>query len=155
MERLTSTTLLADNFMDTRDDITEQLSMIWSQVKAPLIVPLLKLAVLLCLLMSAMLLVERVYMGVVILLVKLFGRKPDKRYKWEPLKDDVELGNSNYPMVLVQIPMYNEKEVIFFSLSFSYSSFIHSFILTHIYSNRFTSFPLELHAGFLGRQTVS
>lgn len=133
MERLTSTTLLPDNFMDTRDDITEQLSMIWSQVKAPLIVPLLKLAVLLCLLMSAMLFVERVYMGVVILLVKLFGRKPDKRYKWEPLKDDVELGNSNYPMVLVQIPMYNEKEVIFFSLSFSYSSFIHSFILTHTY----------------------
>lgn len=133
MERLTSTTLLADNFMDTRDDITEQLSMIWSQVKAPLIVPLLKLAVLLCLLMSAMLFVERVYMGVVILLVKLFGRKPDKRYKWEPLKDDVELGNSNYPMVLVQIPMYNEKEVIFFSLSFSYSSFIHSFSHTHIF----------------------
>ncbi|KAK3020531.1 hypothetical protein RJ639_046220 [Escallonia herrerae] len=43
--------------------------------------------------------------------VKLFGRKPEKRYKWEPMKDDVELGNSAYPMVLVQIPMYNEIEV--------------------------------------------
>ncbi|KAL0309592.1 UNVERIFIED_CONTAM: Glucomannan 4-beta-mannosyltransferase 9 [Sesamum radiatum] len=61
--------------------------------------------------MSAMLFVERVYMAVVITLVKLFGRKPDKRYKWEPLKDDLELGNSAYPTVLVQIPMYNEKEV--------------------------------------------
>lgn len=106
--------------------------MIWSQVKAPLIVPLLKLAVLLCLLMSAMLFVERVYMGLVILLVKLFGRKPDKRYKWEALKDDVELGNSNYPMVLVQIPMYNEKEVTFFLLLIIHS-FIHSFILTRTY----------------------
>ncbi|KAE8683232.1 putative mannan synthase 3 [Hibiscus syriacus] len=37
--------------------------------------------------------------------------KPEKRYKWEPMKDDVELGSSAYPMVLIQIPMYNEKEV--------------------------------------------
>ncbi|KAI5664850.1 hypothetical protein M9H77_24173 [Catharanthus roseus] len=111
MERLTSTTLLPDTFMGTRDDIIGQLSVIWAQIKAPLIVPLLKIAVLLCLLMSVMLFIERVYMGIVILLVKLFGRKPEKRYKWEPLKDDLELGNSNYPMVLVQIPMYNEREV--------------------------------------------
>lgn len=112
MERLTSTTLLPDTFMGTRDDIIGQLSVIWAQIKAPLIVPLLKIAVLLCLLMSVMLFIERVYMGIVILLVKLFGRKPEKRYKWEPLKDDLELGNSNYPMVLVQIPMYNEREVL-------------------------------------------
>ncbi|KAG2404322.1 Glucomannan 4-beta-mannosyltransferase [Vigna angularis] len=41
----------------------------------------------------------------------LFGRRPEKRYKWEPLKEDVELGNSTYPMVLVQVPMYNERDV--------------------------------------------
>ncbi|KAI8559918.1 hypothetical protein RHMOL_Rhmol04G0213500 [Rhododendron molle] len=35
-------------------------------------------------------------MGVVITLVKPFGRKPEKRNKWEPLKDDVELCNSSY-----------------------------------------------------------
>lgn len=74
-------------------------------------VPLLKLMVVVCLTMSVMLFVERVYMGIVIALVKLFGRKPEQRYNWEPMKDDVELGNSAYPMVLVQIPMYNEKEV--------------------------------------------
>lgn len=89
-----------------------RLGVVWSQIKAPLIVPLLRLAVLVCLTMSLMLFIERVYMAVVIVLVKLFGRKPEKRYKWEPVKDDVELGNSAYPMVLVQIPMYNEKEVI-------------------------------------------
>ncbi|KAK9911843.1 hypothetical protein M0R45_035730 [Rubus argutus] len=42
---------------------------------------------------------------------RFFRRRPEKRWKWEAIKDDVELGNSSYPMVLVQIPMYNEKEV--------------------------------------------
>ncbi|KDO40534.1 hypothetical protein CISIN_1g009761mg [Citrus sinensis] len=93
------------------DRISGQMGLMWQQTKAPLIVPLLKLLVYLCLALSIMLFVERVYMGIVIVLLKLFGRKPEKRYKWEAIKDDVELGNSAYPMVLVQIPMYNEKEV--------------------------------------------
>ncbi|GER54260.1 cellulose synthase like [Striga asiatica] len=111
MNHLSSTSLLPETFSGARDDFTEQFSVIWGQIKAPLIVPLLKVAVFLCLAMSAMLFVERVYMAIVICLVKVFGKKPEKRYKWEPLKDDLEIGNSAYPMVLVQIPMYNEKEV--------------------------------------------
>ncbi|KAJ4977727.1 hypothetical protein NE237_008507 [Protea cynaroides] len=111
MERLSSTDLLPEAFQGTRDDITGQFGFIWDQIKAPVIVPLLRLGVIVCLAMSVMLFIERVYMGVVITFVKLFGRKPDKRYKWEPLKDDVELGNSAFPTVLVQIPMFNEKEV--------------------------------------------
>ncbi|KAK8671564.1 hypothetical protein V6N13_038157 [Hibiscus sabdariffa] len=91
--------------------VTGQVGLMWQQVKVPLVVPVLKAMVVLCLAMSAMLFVERVYMGIVIVFLKLFGRKPEKRYKWEPMKDDVELGNSAYPMVLIQIPMYNEKEV--------------------------------------------
>lgn len=97
--------------------------MIWQQIKALLIVPLMRLALVLCLAMSIMLFIERVYMGVVIVLVKLFGRKPEKRYKWEPIRDDVEIGNSAFPMVLVQIPMYNEKEVLFFFSSVLVSFF--------------------------------
>ncbi|KAJ0976782.1 hypothetical protein J5N97_012256 [Dioscorea zingiberensis] len=81
------------------------------QIKTPVIIPLLRLAVVLCLVMSIMLFMEKVYMALVIIMLKLFGKKPDARYKWEPIKDDLELGNSVYPMVLVQIPMYNEKEV--------------------------------------------
>ncbi|XP_030453754.1 glucomannan 4-beta-mannosyltransferase 9 [Syzygium oleosum] len=111
MDRLSATSLLPDTFEGARDDISMQLSLIWAQIKAPLLVPMLRIAVVLCLAMSLMLFIERVYMAVVILLVKLFGRKPEKRYRWEPMKDDVELGNSAYPMVLVQIPMYNEREV--------------------------------------------
>lgn len=102
-----------DTYQVTRDDISMQIAFIWSQVKAPLIVPLLQISVVVCLIMSLMLFIERVYMSIVIVLLKLFGRKPEKRYKWEPIKDDVELGNSVYPMVLVQIPMYNEREVLF------------------------------------------
>ena len=51
-----------------------------------------------------------------LLLIKLSGKRPEKRYKWEPIRDDVELGNAAYPMVLVQIPMYNEGEVYRFSI---------------------------------------
>ena len=52
--------------------------------------------------MSVMLFVERVYMGIVILFIKLFGYKPDKCYKWVPLKHDhdIELGNSAFLSVL-------------------------------------------------------
>ncbi|KAM1175639.1 hypothetical protein ACFX2I_028022 [Malus domestica] len=88
-----------------------QMGLVLQQAKAPLFVPLLKLLVVLCLGMSVMLFVEKVYMGIVITLIKLFRRKPEKKWKWEAVKDDVELGNSAYPMVLLQIPMYNEKEV--------------------------------------------
>ncbi|KAI4310480.1 hypothetical protein MLD38_035456 [Melastoma candidum] len=84
---------------------------VWDQIRVPLIVPLLRLSVFTCLVLSLMLFVERVYMAFVIILVKLLGMKPEKRYKCEPMKDDLELGNSTYPMVLIQIPMYNEREV--------------------------------------------
>ena len=120
MDRLSSSTILPDTFQGARDDISMQLEIIWAQIKAPLIVPLLRISVVLCLIMSVMLFIERVYMGIVIVLIKLFGRKPEKRYKWEAIKDDVELGNSAYPMVLVQIPMYNEREVLFLSLFSAY-----------------------------------
>jgi len=105
-----------------RDGVTGQIGLIWQVIMEPLIVPVLKLLVVVCLGMSIMLFIERVYMGVVIVFVKLFGKKPNKRYKWEPIKDDIELGNSAYPMVLVQVPMYNEKEVLFLMfLSFCFT----------------------------------
>lgn len=90
---------------------TFQMGNFWHQTRAPLIAPFLKLFVSVCLVMSLMLLFERVYMGIVILFVKLFRKNPHKTYKWEPIKDDLELSHFAYPMVLVQIPMYNEKEV--------------------------------------------
>lgn len=97
----------------SREDIAGQIGLIWELIKVPLIVPLLKLGVYICLAMSLMLFMERLYMGIVIILVKLFWKKPEKRYNWQPIQDDVELGSSNFPVVLVQIPMFNEREVCY------------------------------------------
>ncbi|KAL4296139.1 hypothetical protein GQ457_12G027710 [Hibiscus cannabinus] len=111
MAQISPKLLIPESFQVSRDDITGQLGLIWELIKAPLIVPLLQLGVYICLAMSLMLFMERVYMGIVIILVKLFWKKPEKRYNFEPIQDDVELGSSNFPVVLVQIPMFNEKEV--------------------------------------------
>ncbi|EPS67079.1 hypothetical protein M569_07697, partial [Genlisea aurea] len=79
---------------------------------AALMIPLLKFSVFACIAMSVMLFSERVYMAVVIVAIKAFRKIPERRYRWKELReDDVELGPYGYPMVLVQIPMYNEKEV--------------------------------------------
>ncbi|KAK2401089.1 glucomannan 4-beta-mannosyltransferase [Trifolium repens] len=98
-------------FQVASGDVVMQIEFIWSHIRKAFVVPILRVAVFLCLGMILMDFVEKVFMGIMICFVKLCGRKPEKRYKWESIKDDVELGNSNYPMVLVQIPMYNEREV--------------------------------------------
>ncbi|XP_020693951.1 probable glucomannan 4-beta-mannosyltransferase 11 [Dendrobium catenatum] len=83
----------------------------WATLRKAAVVPAMKVAVSLCLVLSVMLLVEVVFMSFVSLAVKLFRLTPEKRYKWETISADLETGSSDYPMVLVQIPMYNEKEV--------------------------------------------
>ncbi|KAM0924014.1 hypothetical protein ACQ4PT_005147 [Festuca glaucescens] len=85
----------------------------WQQVRVPVIVPLLRASVAVCLAMCVILFVEKVYMAVVITAVRLLGRRPERQWRWEPMRedDDPELGSAAYPMVLVQIPMYNEREV--------------------------------------------
>ncbi|KAJ4826121.1 Glucomannan 4-beta-mannosyltransferase 2 [Turnera subulata] len=109
----TSTVFIPESFQlpVSSTDIAGQLALIWELIKAPLIVPLLRLGVYICLAMALMLFMERVYMGIVIVLVKIFWKKPEKRYKWEPLQEDMESGNSDFPVVLIQIPMFNEREV--------------------------------------------
>ncbi|KAJ6690570.1 hypothetical protein OIU85_006790 [Salix viminalis] len=81
MDRLSST---SKYFPAGRDDFTGQLGLIWQVIKEP---------------------VDRAGLEIT------GGGVLGHRYKWEPIKDDIELGNSAYPMVLVQVPMYNEKEV--------------------------------------------
>ena len=76
----------------------------WFQIRAPIVAPIVQFTVNLCLVMVVMMFVECVYMCVAIVLVKLIRSKPETRYKFEAT-------NSAYPKVLVQIPMYNEREV--------------------------------------------
>ncbi|XP_030534271.1 glucomannan 4-beta-mannosyltransferase 9-like [Rhodamnia argentea] len=116
MNPLSTTNFLPDTFQGAGDDIAMQIQLLWTLLKAPLITPFLNMAILLCSTMSLMLFIEKVYMSIVIVFVKALGQEPEKRYRWEPMEDDVEAGNSAYPMVLVQIPMYNEREVYRFSI---------------------------------------
>ena len=76
----------------------------------------LRAAVWACLAASAMLVAEAAYMGLASLAA--LWRRPRRRYRWEPMPGaaggDVEEGPAaaaEFPMVLVQIPMYNEREV--------------------------------------------
>ncbi|PKI78771.1 hypothetical protein CRG98_000838 [Punica granatum] len=110
MAEVSPKALIPDSFMVSREDIAGQIGMMWELIKTPLIVPLLNLAVYICLAMVLMLFIERLYMGVVIILVKLFWKKPEDRYNWNPIEEDLESGSAAYPVVLVQIPMFNERE---------------------------------------------
>ncbi|KAM3325129.1 hypothetical protein P3S67_000253 [Capsicum chacoense] len=89
---------------------TQSLNNAWERIRVPVVVPALHLAMYLCIAMSIMLFLERIYMAIVIAGVKCFGKKRYTKYKLESIREDLEK-NKNYPMVLVQIPMFNEKEV--------------------------------------------
>ncbi|RWW18541.1 hypothetical protein GW17_00017465 [Ensete ventricosum] len=86
----------------------------WVLVRANVVAPVLQVAVALCMLMSVMLVSEKILMGATSLFAKLFRWRPQRRYKYHSMGEDMEVG---YPMVLVQIPMYNEKQVRPFLLS--------------------------------------
>lgn len=87
---------------------------VWVTVRGNVMAPTMRVAVTVCLLMSAMLVAEKLLMGLVSLLAKVFRWRPERRYKCEPLRaDDEELGNLVFPMVLVQVPMYNERQVMY------------------------------------------
>ncbi|KAL5209856.1 hypothetical protein ABZP36_005479 [Zizania latifolia] len=106
----------------------DQIAAAWAVVRARAVAPVLQLAVWACMAMSVVLVLEVTYMSLVSLVaVKLLRRLPERRYKWEPIavgsggvdeEDDEEAaaaaaagGRQAFPLVLVQIPMYNEKEV--------------------------------------------
>ncbi|KAL5709992.1 glucomannan 4-beta-mannosyltransferase [Ranunculus cassubicifolius] len=89
--------------------LTDNFRTAWQLLEVPM-VPFLRLAIIICAVMSVMLFKERVHMAIVILTVKLMGSKWYTKFKLETLKQDLE-DNNSCPTVLVQIPMYNEKEV--------------------------------------------
>lgn len=93
-------------------DVGRLLLRAWEQVRSELVVPLLRWAVVACMVMSVIVLAEKVFLGIVSLAVKLLRRRPGRLYRCDPIvQQDKEAGSAAFPMVLVQIPMYNEKEV--------------------------------------------
>ncbi|CAN6462472.1 unnamed protein product [Victoria cruziana] len=93
-----------------QDDAVENVRFVWREIRTPLVIPVIRMAVWICGVMSVMLFVERVYMAVVIVCVKLLGKQRYTKYKLDAVREDLEM-NGSYPVVLVQIPMFNEKEV--------------------------------------------
>ncbi|KAL5211166.1 hypothetical protein ABZP36_022013 [Zizania latifolia] len=99
------------DFSTTVAAVVESLVRAWRQVRMELLVPLLRGAVVMCVVLSVVVLAEKVFLGVVSSVVKVLHRRPARLYRCHPLVEDEEAGSESFPMVLVQIPMYNEKEV--------------------------------------------
>nr|CAB3481045.1 unnamed protein product [Digitaria exilis] len=97
--------------------VAEQCAWAASRVRSLLVVPAVRLLVFVSLAMTVMILVEKLFVCAVCIAVRVFRLTPDRRYRWEPITagSDEESGGdrdtAKYPMVLVQIPMYNEREV--------------------------------------------
>ncbi|XP_062196335.1 probable glucomannan 4-beta-mannosyltransferase 11 isoform X1 [Phragmites australis] len=91
-----------------------QCAAVWAHARALVVVPVVRLLVFFSLAMTVMILIEKLFVCAVCLVVKVFRLQPERRYRWEPIAaaaGDVEAGGAAHPMVLVQIPMYNEREV--------------------------------------------
>lgn len=92
-------------------NIAGKLTDLWQKKRVTVVVPILNVALYICVAMSIMLFIERLYMTCVILGIKFLGKKRYTKYRLNALKEEVEKKKKEYPKVLVQIPMYNEREV--------------------------------------------
>ncbi|KAH6773078.1 cellulose synthase-like A02 [Perilla frutescens var. hirtella] len=80
-------------------DISEKFGPLWKFVKSYVLVPVLRFGLYVCLVLSFLLFLEWVHMMFLAALAKIMRKKPAKRYKWEPMKDDLESGSLDFPMV--------------------------------------------------------
>nr|BAD46620.1 putative beta-1,4-mannan synthase [Oryza sativa Japonica Group]BAD54677.1 putative beta-1,4-mannan synthase [Oryza sativa Japonica Group] len=90
----------------------------WRAVRCGVVLPTLQLAVYVCVAMSIMLFLERLYMALVVAALWLIRRRRRRSNRREQDDDGAENDQllqdpeaANSPMVLVQIPMFNEKQV--------------------------------------------
>ncbi|KAL0390027.1 UNVERIFIED_CONTAM: Glucomannan 4-beta-mannosyltransferase 2 [Sesamum calycinum] len=110
MDLVSAKSVVIEWIMGSTADIKGKIGPVWEIVKGFLVVPVLRFALYICLALSFLLFVEWVHMMFLAALAKISRKRPGKRYKWEPMKDDLENGSVDFPMVLVQIPIYNEIE---------------------------------------------
>lgn len=115
MDLVSAKSVVIEWVVGSTADIKGKIGPVWEIVKGFFVVPVLRFALYICLVLSFLLFVEWVHMMFLAALAKIFRKRPGKRYKWESMKDDLENACVDFPMVLVQIPIYNEIEVKFFS----------------------------------------
>ncbi|KAJ0667405.1 putative glucomannan 4-beta-mannosyltransferase [Helianthus annuus] len=125
MEKLSMMKLLTELLVGAQYDIAGQLMLIWGQIRVSLVVPFLRIFMYINMVMLIMLFTEKVYMAIVVAFNKVFGKTTEKRYKWEPFEDNVELGALFTLLFLFKFQCSMKK--------------------------RFISCQLELHVGFHGR----
>jgi beta-mannan synthase len=145
--------------------VAEALRSAWDAARAAAVAPALAAASWACLALSAMLLADAVFLAA----ASLLAPAPRGSYRRAagpvaavPEEDggDEEAGGRSYPMVLVQIPMYNEREVRAHSIVLAahamrwicsaYHNTYAPFPLC-VWACRCTSFPLQQRAGWHGR----
>ena len=97
MEEASPKIFIPNTIQGVSEHVTGQIELLWELVKVPLIVPLLKLGVYICLAMSLMLFMERLYMGIVIILVKLFWKNPNSVTTTSPSKTTSNWAPSSSP----------------------------------------------------------
>ena len=139
----------------------EALRAAWDAARAAAVAPALAAASWVCLALSAMLLADAVFLAAASLLTRRRPyRAPGPIFAGPTAEEedgDEEAGRSvGYPMVLVQIPMYNEREVRVLSLYFGHTNAMQCcerWFYTIIYYLLYTckirtiSFPLFGRAG--------
>ncbi|GJN16138.1 hypothetical protein PR202_gb03096 [Eleusine coracana subsp. coracana] len=91
--------------------VAAQCAWVWARLRAVVVVPAVRLLLAVSLAMTVMILVEKLFVCAACLVVKAFRLGPERRYRWEPIVSGAGGGAKRHPMVLVQIPMYNEREV--------------------------------------------
>ncbi|KAI3904122.1 hypothetical protein MKW98_021708 [Papaver atlanticum] len=69
-------------------DVIDAFRMVWELFRSSCVVPVLRICVYICLTMTILLFIDRVYMSAIIFYVKSRGLKPQKIYKWEEIEDD-------------------------------------------------------------------
>ncbi|XP_011088832.1 probable mannan synthase 11 isoform X1 [Sesamum indicum] len=111
MDLVSAKSVVIEWVVGSTADIKGKIGPVWEIVKGFFVVPVLRFALYICLVLSFLLFVEWVHMMFLAALAKIFRKRPGKRYKWESMKDDLENACVDFPMVLVQIPIYNEIEV--------------------------------------------
>ncbi|KAJ3694950.1 hypothetical protein LUZ60_000327 [Juncus effusus] len=98
-------------FSPTVTVLLDEIVLSWRLIREMVFVPTFQAIIISCMIMSIIVLIEKLFLGLVSLYAKVFRRRPERIYKCNSIVEDEELGSLSYPMVLVQIPMYNEKEV--------------------------------------------
>lgn len=112
VEVVTAKNIVLEWVLGSREgDILGKIGQILGLIKLFFLVPLLRICLYICLFLSLLLSLEWFHLMIVSVLLKLFRKKPEKRFKFEEIKDDLEGGSEAFPLVLVQIPIANEVEV--------------------------------------------